>query len=254
MRDLSDVLSSPTFASLEKVLTKLGAKLTAPQVHALYLGAITSTSFQLGPQRLLGHIFGDEPTIGETVEDANNNLQTLFGYWNSMLTDRKAGRVGLAPASLPTKATREDLLDYARRRHEELLWFVRGIDAGGDDPMEFGENGKRLLEGLAQGSAFLQAYVELLGRTTSSSPKDIKETRTMLLDVVKTAERIIADLMDVSDAVRLEAMETFTSEAGRKTNDGTRIARPVKVGRNETCPCGSGKKWKKCCGSLAPLQ
>ena len=23
-----------------------------------------------------------------------------------------------------------------------------------------------------------------------------------------------------------------------------------KVGRNEKCPCGSGKKYKKCCGSL----
>ena len=22
-----------------------------------------------------------------------------------------------------------------------------------------------------------------------------------------------------------------------------------KVGRNEPCPCGSGKKWKKCCGT-----
>lgn len=30
---------------------------------------------------------------------------------------------------------------------------------------------------------------------------------------------------------------------GGKTGDQT-----VKVGRNDPCPCGSGKKWKKCCG------
>jgi uncharacterized protein YecA (UPF0149 family) len=24
---------------------------------------------------------------------------------------------------------------------------------------------------------------------------------------------------------------------------------PPKVGRNEPCPCGSGRKYKKCCGS-----
>ena len=29
------------------------------------------------------------------------------------------------------------------------------------------------------------------------------------------------------------------------------IARRVKVGRNAPCPCGSGKKFKKCCGSPA---
>lgn len=28
--------------------------------------------------------------------------------------------------------------------------------------------------------------------------------------------------------------------------------RSLKVGRNEPCPCGSGKKYKKCCGSTAP--
>ena len=27
--------------------------------------------------------------------------------------------------------------------------------------------------------------------------------------------------------------------------------RPAKVGRNEPCPCGSGKKYKRCCGALA---
>jgi uncharacterized protein len=26
-----------------------------------------------------------------------------------------------------------------------------------------------------------------------------------------------------------------------------------KVGRNETCPCGSGKKFKKCCGGPTNL-
>jgi hypothetical protein len=25
---------------------------------------------------------------------------------------------------------------------------------------------------------------------------------------------------------------------------------PERVGRNQPCPCGSGKKFKKCCGSL----
>ena len=28
------------------------------------------------------------------------------------------------------------------------------------------------------------------------------------------------------------------------------IHAPRKVGRNEPCPCGSGKKYKKCCGRL----
>lgn len=36
--------------------------------------------------------------------------------------------------------------------------------------------------------------------------------------------------------------------------DGARGHRPVrveKIGRNDPCPCGSGKKYKKCCGAAA---
>ena len=130
---------------------------------------------------------------------------------------------------------------------------MRGIDAGGGDPMEFGPEGHRLLEGIAKGAAYLRAHMELLERTPSTSAEDLGKSRAMLLDLVKTIERIIADLMDVSDAVRREAMQTLTDQAGRKTDDGARIARSVKVGRNDACPCGSGKKWKKCCGRLAPV-
>lgn len=28
----------------------------------------------------------------------------------------------------------------------------------------------------------------------------------------------------------------------------------TKVGRNDPCPCGSGKKYKKCCGQKSPMQ
>ncbi len=34
----------------------------------------------------------------------------------------------------------------------------------------------------------------------------------------------------------------------RKDFNRTRIAVSNKVGRNDPCPCGSGKKYKKCCG------
>jgi Mlc titration factor MtfA (ptsG expression regulator) len=33
---------------------------------------------------------------------------------------------------------------------------------------------------------------------------------------------------------------------------GTAPDRPDKIGRNDPCPCGSGKKYKKCCGADAP--
>jgi hypothetical protein len=247
-------IGTTSFGDLDALLTRLHAKLGAREVHALYLGALTSTSFQLGPQRLLDRILGDAPVLGESIEDANEALQVLFGYWNTLVSERGGGRVRFAPDAMGAEPTREDLLAFATRRRDELQWFVRGIDAGGDDPIEFGAEGKRLLEGLATGSGYLHAYVELLAREPADDATQLRQTRGLLLDLVATLERLIGDLMAVSDAVRREAIDTFTARAGRSTDDGGRIARPVKVGRNEPCPCGSGKKSKRCCGGISPVQ
>ncbi len=40
--------------------------------------------------------------------------------------------------------------------------------------------------------------------------------------------------------------ELFKEAKSRKT-----IVKPKKIGRNDPCPCGSGKKYKKCCGANA---
>ena len=39
--------------------------------------------------------------------------------------------------------------------------------------------------------------------------------------------------------------ELYKTEKSSKT-----IVKPPKVGRNDPCPCGSGKKYKKCCGAV----
>jgi len=35
----------------------------------------------------------------------------------------------------------------------------------------------------------------------------------------------------------------------KANNQTTQPVQSTKVGRNEPCPCGSGKKYKKCCGN-----
>ena len=33
---------------------------------------------------------------------------------------------------------------------------------------------------------------------------------------------------------------------------GSAMPLPLKIGRNDLCPCGSGRKYKHCCGSAQP--
>jgi preprotein translocase subunit SecA len=48
------------------------------------------------------------------------------------------------------------------------------------------------------------------------------------------------------------AQESDIQRASRERSDKSRPVRVgEKVGRNDPCPCGSGKKYKKCCGTVA---
>ena len=38
------------------------------------------------------------------------------------------------------------------------------------------------------------------------------------------------------------------TEIKKEYNKTRTIVKPKKIGRNDPCPCGSGKKYKKCCG------
>ena len=46
----------------------------------------------------------------------------------------------------------------------------------------------------------------------------------------------------------LKELERIEREVGGKRKVPEAPAPKAKVGRNEPCPCGSGKKYKHCCG------
>ena len=43
-----------------------------------------------------------------------------------------------------------------------------------------------------------------------------------------------------------ELMQILSKPAGSIPK---RMSGKIKIGRNDPCPCGSGKKYKKCCGA-----
>jgi preprotein translocase subunit SecA len=41
--------------------------------------------------------------------------------------------------------------------------------------------------------------------------------------------------------------DVFSAMDRRRDELGATVIRRTKIGRNATCPCGSGRKFKKCC-------
>ena len=66
----------------------------------------------------------------------------------------------------------------------------------------------------------------------------------------ETVRRMFSVRLKKDEEVKRERVAKVTGESAG--SDGTVKKQPVKkgqkVGRNDPCPCGSGKKYKKCCG------
>lgn len=81
------------------------------------------------------------------------------------------------------------------------------------------------------------------------------QRRELTFKNTQQAEQIISLLVDVSNHTRLWSNCGHTpNELGTGKNViesksiDNRTVKVEKVGRNEPCPCGSGLKFKKCCG------
>ncbi len=72
---------------------------------------------------------------------------------------------------------------------------------------------------------FLQAY-----QLQSGEEKDI----------------FVYELEVLAKSIRKWSLKGFTEDEIQKEN--SRVVNDVKIGRNDPCICGSGKKYKKCCG------
>ena len=127
-------------------------------------------------------------------------------------------------------------------------------------------------------SAYVEHAYEHLGRSLSAEQRkdfSVEQSKTWAessewlgLKIIRTEQGGPDDtegVVDFSARFRSagkdqEHLETarFTREDGRWVYDGVVAAEghtvrreAPKVGRNDPCPCGSGKNYKKCCGAAA---
>ena len=75
----------------------------------------------------------------------------------------------------------------------------------------------------------------------------------MALDCIQELESGEIEAWERSEFLRMLGDHfTTLAEYWREQRSPRARLSARKVGRNEQCPCGSGKKWKKCCGAVPP--
>ena len=75
-----------------------------------------------------------------------------------------------------------------------------------------------------------------------------------ILNNIRNVQEIADNLLDyitkMNDATMLKRVEELQEriDAMKETRVEQVIRKGPKIHRNDPCPCGSGKKYKKCCG------
>jgi uncharacterized protein len=164
-------------------------------------------------------------------------------------------------------ATQEQRIVELIRRHADALRWALDFDPDGldciVDTASYQDKSREYLDGEMWAYGFIEGIA--LARAAWQPLFDNAAAMEALLPIyILGADDITPDQKLLSDtpAKREQLTEQFSASIGalwrfwhpdhRPRVDA--LATPVKrdepkVGRNDPCPCGSGKKWKKCCGA-----
>jgi uncharacterized protein len=180
------------------------------------------------PSEYNRELFGGETPEFSNLEEAKEILGLLMRHWNTIAGTLLKGEV-YVPLLLQDDDGMTHGNDWARG-------FMRGMHMRHDGWAELMDN-----EGHGGCLIPMMMLYHEHDEDPKMRPKPISAEQRE--DVII---RMAAGLVAAHRYFRLQgksyADASPTSQPGRST---------PKVGRNDLCPCGSGKKYKKCCGGVA---
>jgi uncharacterized protein len=202
-----------------------------------FLFTIASAPELVRPSEWLPIVFGDHDAGYKSLEEAEAVLGELMALYN-VLNDE----VGEDRASLPadcvfrteTLANLESdapVAEWSRGFLRGHQWLEESWEAyvPGDLEDEF--------------SATLMTLSFFASKELAEA--FVVETRQDLKAMAESIRREFPDAMFFYARLGRSIHRVFMEEAGTRAEP----PRTVKIGRNDPCSCGSGKKYKKCCGA-----
>ncbi|MFT8481225.1 UPF0149 family protein [Gluconobacter oxydans] len=209
----------PYLRQLERVLARLETAMLLSELDGFLAGVVICPDMILPSEWL--PVALDPEEEGEPVLEHENDIRLILRHYNAVLRDLNRGRY--AP-----------LFDIDTL-HGEILWelWIEGFERAmalrpdvWDDLLQDAD------EDVLCALVGLRRLIAMTDAETDSS-----DELTALLS--EAAPDLIPDWVQTLHAARLsDSMDQFSNVPAMST----------KVGRNEPCPCGSGKKYKKCCG------
>jgi len=236
--------------SLRNKVTSLFAQIDSPEGHFSinelegFLHAIAITPEIIQPSEWLPKIFNEQMPEYDSVEQAQSSMDVLMESYNHYNDLRLTGKLNYD----------YDIKKLSVEKFDEIIEWGWGFFIGLRLRMSFWMSrivAKELSvddDPVANSVGVIKALVDSDFDTTplinkfrhdfadDVSEETLKQHLTVhMLTVLPEAVKIIQDFGEHMDERRMDKLID------------TQQARSNKIGRNEPCPCGSGKKYKKCC-------
>ncbi|MFN7834664.1 MAG: UPF0149 family protein [Burkholderiaceae bacterium] len=196
-------------------------------LHAIAIGPTT-----IHPEQWLPKIWGTEemmPPMG-SIDEINRVLRMVMRHLNGIIAGLEADPREIAPCW--------PIMPYCGRQYEDAEGWAYGFVEG----MRLNWKDWKPLLDTPEGRAWFRP-IGLLGELDFCPEQD---------KFTKTPAKRAKLALEIPDAVL--NMHAFWLPLRHAIYE-RKVAKTLqpKVGRNEPCPCGSGKKFKKCCGAAADL-
>lgn len=228
-----------------EILKAVGSDLNLSRMRALLAGVLMGLEY-VPPSAVLPEIDPtqwNKPTF-QNKEKAEKYLSVFFGLWNEMAAHREPDRP-FVPSKPDSEWKNEDIeswLNFAELLENELGDFLVGLELSQTPALaELQEDGVEVE---------VEEYLPFIAATRMNDLgkerkklKRIKNKNPELL--LKIIEGTLSDFQKNHRAFinlmrSIEVVDPKTQKMPSKRE-------VPKIGRNEPCPCGSGKKFKQCC-------
>jgi preprotein translocase subunit SecA len=221
------------------VLTEFGIKINPSDLGNMSRGEIEEFIYEL----LVKRYSEKEKMVGyDLMRDAERTimLSVIDNQWRDHLLSMDHLKEGIGLRGYGQKDPLieykkesfqifQDMMDRIEDETVRYLFFLQGIEPGGEVPLPYPEMGfdDDDEEGGEPGEP-----VAVASQPVNREAQ--KEVLDFTANIQRKKEREMAELQFIG---------------GESTTAPKPVLVNKKAGRNDPCPCGSGKKYKKCCGA-----
>ncbi len=196
----------------------------------------------------------DAPVVQWSEEDERFHEEQLRERLQTLHREAYEAKVEQAGAELMRRFEKQVMLQVLDTRWKEHLQSMdhlrRGIHLRGyaqkNPKQEYKREAFELFQNLL---ANIKADVtRILSHVQVRRPEEVEELERQRREALEREKATAASRHDAPEAARGDDDEAPVAPGA----DGRPLRREgPKVGRNDPCPCGSGKKYKQCCGKLS---